>query len=206
MQALLNYIKDFWFLFVLLIIAIVAFLFVFSKASKSLARTRAEKERLIKKLDRMKKIREKYADLTEEKIFTDESDDLLDGVTDNIQQRLEKNEDMATAFDTLNEEEKLAYAFFYFLDETEKNASEFFKAYTRPLTPYALKACEKFCDKELYLLIKKEYDAYDEDNEAVSVVKTEIDLLDEKIKQLLVENELKLKACAFIKENAQKFV
>ncbi len=206
MQLIMSYIKEYWILCALFVLAVIALIFVSIKASQAVARTKAEKEKLIKKLDHMKKIREGYAELTEEKILSDTSEDLLEGVTDNIQQHLEKSEDMAEAFSKLNEEEKIAYAFFYFLDEAKVNVSEFFKAYSKPLTPYALKACEAFCDENLYSLIKSEYDSYDEDNEESSVIESEIAKLDEKIKEIFNEKELKLASCEYIKKNAEKFV
>lgn len=206
MQGLIEYVKQYWMLFVILIVAIIAFLFVFSKASKAVGRTREEKEKLMKKLDRLKKIREKYSSLSAEIIMSDSGEDLLEGVADNIQRRLEKAEDMNTAFEKLNEEEKIVYAFNYFLEEAVIGASEFFKSYTKPLTPYALISCKEFCDNDLYRLIKEEYNAYDEDNENASVIKEEIEKTDEKIQSKLDIEKLKINAANFIKTNCSKFV
>ncbi len=206
MQMLLTYAKEYWVLLLIFLLAVVLLIFVSSKAGKAVARTRREREALIKKLDRMKFIRETYSDLTEEKILSDDGKNLIDGVTDNIQQRLEKNEDMAEAFGCLNEEEKTIYAFFWFLDEAEKSPSEFFRAYTYPLTPYALSACKIFLSQETYELIKQEYDRFDEENETVSVIDEEIEKLDEKIAHLLDFSQAKQNASDYIKKNVLKFV
>ncbi len=206
MQGFINYFKEFWPLFIVLFVLLVALFFMFRKASKTLQKAKAEKEKLIKKLDHMKLIRETYSELSEEKILSDDGENLLEGVTDNIQVRLEKSSDMNAEFFELKEEEKIAYAYFFFLDESKVNPSEFFKQYSKPLTPYALKGCELLLEKEVFDLVKEMYNSYDEDNESVSVISEKIDELDEKIKSSLDMKTEKLKAAEFIKKNAQKFV
>ncbi len=206
MEGFINYFKEFWPLFIVLFVLLVALIFMFRKASKTLQKAKAEKEKLIKKLDHMKLIRETYSELSEEKILSDDGENLLEGVTDNIQVRLEKSPDMNTAFFELSEEEKIVYAYFFFLDESVVNPSEFFKQYSKPLTPYALKGCEMFLSKEALSLVKNLYNSYDEDNESESVIPEKIDSLDEKIKALLDVKTEKLKAADFIKKNAQKFI
>lgn len=206
MQGFIDYFRQYWYLFVIFVVAFIAMLFMFKKAGAALAKTKAEKEKLMKKLDHMKMIRETYSDLTEEKILSDKTEYLLEGVADNIQLRLEKNENMNDEFEKLNEEEKLMYALHYFLDEAATDASAFFRQYTKPLTPYALSACEIIADKETLDSIKKLYDAYDEDNETESVIEEKIKEFDGRIRQTLDITQAKMKAAEFIKQNAGKFV
>ncbi|MBQ7956525.1 MAG: hypothetical protein IJ279_00700 [Clostridia bacterium] len=205
MQAFIDYVKEYWYLVLALVVATIAMLLMFRKAGASAAKNRAEKEKLIKKLDHMKMIRETYSDLTKEKILADETENLVEGVADNIQVRLEKSGDMSAAFEELKEEEKLVYSLHYFIEESEKAPSEFFKNYTKPLTPYALQMCEKITDSSTYSLVKNLYDCYDEDNETESVIKEKTDELDEKIKASSDMKLLKKKGADFIKENAEKF-
>ena len=206
MQGFINYFKEFWPLFIVLFVLLIALFFMFKKASKTLQKAKAEKEKLIKKLDHMKLIRETYSDLSEEKILSDDGKNLLEGVTDNIQLRLEKSSDMNESFFSLKEEEKLCYAYFFFLDESKVAPSEFFKQYSKPLTPYALQACEKLLEKDAFILVKEMYDTYDEDNETKSVIPETVKELDDKIKALIDIEEEKLKAADFIKKNAEKFI
>lgn len=205
MQGFIDYVKEYRYLVLILVVAIILMIIVFRKAGASVAKTKAEKEKLIKKLDHMKMIRETYSDLTCEKILSDETEYLLEGVADNIQVRLEKEGDMNEAFEKLNEEEKLAYSLHYFIEESENAPSEFFRNYTKPLTPYALQMCEKITEKSTYSLIKKLYDCYDEENETESVIKEQTEELDEKIKASHDMKNLKARAAEFIKENAEKF-
>ncbi len=206
MQAFIDYFKEYWVLFVILVVGLIALAIVYSKMGKTMAKRKAEKEALIKKLDHMKFIREHYADLTAEKILSDNGENLSEGVTDNIQVRLEKEDDMNKAFENLFEEEKTIYAFHYFLEEAKTKPSMFFKNFTKPLTPYAVTACEKFLEKDAFSLVKELYDSYDEDNETASVIPEKINSLDEKIMALDMGDEAKKKASDFIKANVTCFV
>lgn len=205
MQGFINYFTQYWFLFLILLVAVIALFFMFRKASAAVVKSKAEKEKLIKKLDHMKLIRETYSELTEEKILSDSGENLLEGVADNIQQRLEKAEDMNTSFENLKEEEKLVYAFHYFLEEAETSSSEFFKQFTKPLTPYAVKACGMLLEKNVAKAVENMYSCYDEDNETASVIPETIDKLDAEIKEKLDITLAKQKAAEYIKENASRF-
>ncbi len=206
MQGFIGYFRQYWYLFLILIVLLFVTLIVFRKAAEALARTKAEKEKLIKKLEHMKMIRETYSDLTKEKILEDDGEYLLEGIADNIQMRLEKTDDMNAAFEELKKEEKLAYALHYFLDEAKVSPSQFFKAFSRPLTPYAVEACKEIVDKKTHRLITEMFDSYDEENESSSVIPEKIEELDEKIKEKLDIDEAKIKAADFIKKNVEKFI
>lgn len=206
MDAFISYLKEYWILVTLLVVAFIAMLFMFRKASISAAKSKKAKEELIKKLDRMKFLKENYSKLTEEKIKNDTSADLFDGVVSNIQFKLENEKDMNEAFEKMNEESKMIYGFSYFLEEAENKPSEFFRQYTKPITPCVAEACKVFADKDLYELIKEEYDSFDEENETASVIEEKINKLDEEIKGKLDITQMKEKATSFIKENAEKFI
>lgn len=206
MEGFIEYFNQYKILFVILFVLLIVLVVVYAKMGKSMAKRKAEKEKLIKRLDHMKKIREDYASLTEEKILSDDGENLVEGIADNIQVRLEKNEDMNSAFEKLTEEEKLIYAFHYFLDEAKAKPSEFFRNFTKPLTPYAISACKSFLSKDVYVCVKELYDSFDEDNETASVIPEKTDSLDEKIASLDFIPEAKEKAVKFIRENAGCFI
>ena len=206
MQMFIDYFKEYWVLFVILFVALIALIVVYAKMGKSMAKRKAEKEALIKKLDHMKAIRETYSELTEEKILSDSGENLLEGVTDNIQVRLEKEDDMNSAFENLTDEEKTVYAFHYFLEEAKTKPSEFFRQFTKPLTPYALEGCREFLGKDAFDCVKELYDSYDEDNETVSVLPEKTASLDERIIALDVIASAKERAAKYIKANVSQFV
>lgn len=206
MDAFIEYFNQYKILFIILFVLLIILVVVYSKMGKSMAKRKAEKEKLIKKLDHMKKIREDYAELTKEKILSDDGENLIEGIADNIQVRLEKTEDMNSSFEKLSEEEKMIYAFHYFLDSASAKPSSFFREFTKPLTPVALTACERFVRKDVQSFIKEIYNCYDEDNETASVIPEKIDSLDEKITGLDFIPEAKANAVKFIKENVVCFV
>ncbi len=206
MQAFIEYFKEYRILFLILFVLLVILVVVYAKMGKTMQKRKAEKEALIRKLDHMKKIREDYAELTEEKILSDDGENLLEGVADNIQVRLEKTEDMNDAFENLSEAEKIVYAFHFFLDEAKEKPSEFFRNFTKPLTPYALSGCEKFFSKDVADLIREMYDSYDEDNETASVIPEKIASLDEKIISADAFCDAGAKAAEYIRENVTYFV
>lgn len=206
MQMFIDYFKEYWVLFVIFFIALIVLVVVYAKMGKTMAKRKAEKEALIRKLDHMKAIRETYSELTEDKILSDSGENLLEGVADNIQVRLEKEDDMNGAFENLTEEEKTVYAFHYFLEEAKTKPSEFFRQFTKPLTPYAINACEKFLVEDAFVLVKSLYDSYDEDNETESVIPEKVASVDEKIIALDIIDSAKAKAAEYIKANALKFV
>lgn len=206
MQMFIDYFKEYWVLFLILFVALIVLVVVYTKMGKSMAKRKAEKEALIKKLDHMKAIREAYSELTEEKILSDSGENLLEGVTDNIQVRLEKEDNMNNAFENLTDEEKMVYAFHYFLEEAKTKPSEFFRQFTKPLTPYALEGCRKFLRKDAFDCVKELYDSYDEDNETASVIPDKIASLDEKIIALDIILSAKENASEYIKANVSQFV
>ena len=206
MEGFIEYFNQYKILFVILFVLLIVLVVVYAKMGKSMAKRKAEKEKLIKKLDHMKKIREDYASRTEEKILSDDGENLIEGIADNIQVRLEKTEDMNESFENLSEEEKTVYAFHYFLDEAKEKPSSFFSEFTKPLTPYAISACERFLEKDVFVSVKELYDCYDEDNETASVIPEKINSLDEKITCSDFIPEAKKKAVAFIKENVSCFI
>ncbi len=205
MERFIEYFNQYKILFIILFVLLIILAVVYSKMGKSMAKRKAEKEKLIKKLDHMKKIREDYAELTEAKILSDDGVNLIEGIADNIQVRLEKEDDMNVSFENLSEEEKTVYAFHYFLEEAKEKPSVFFKEFTKPLTPIALSACEKFVRKEVLVSVKELYDCYDEDNETASVIPEKINALDEKIINSDFIPEAKKNAVKFINDNVQKF-
>ena len=77
MQAFIEYFKEYKILFAILFVLLIILVVVYSKMGKTMGKRKAEKAALIKKLDHMKFIREAYGDLTEEKILSDNGENLI---------------------------------------------------------------------------------------------------------------------------------
>lgn len=193
-------------LWLLVLVLIVATIVMMAKASKAVKKSNAEKEELIKKLDHLKMLREKYEILTEESIKNDTSDMLLEGVASNIQLTIEKTEDMNEAFEELSDNKKMIYALNYFIDDAKESVRKFFKEYTKPLTPYAVMATDKFADEKSKELVRKMYEIFDDENEETSFFESEVEKIEEELKASLDFEKMLRTANEFIRENAKEFV
>lgn len=193
-------------LWLLVLVLIVATIVMMAKASKAVKKSNAEKEELIKKLDHLKMLREKYEILTEESIKNDTSDMLLEGVASNIQLTIEKTEDMNEAFEELSDNKKMIYALNYFIDDAKESVRKFFKEYTKPLTPYAVMATDKFADEKSKELVRKMYEIFDDENEETSFFESEVEKIEEELKASLDFEKMLKTANEFIRENAKEFI
>ena len=193
-------------LWLLVLVLIVATIVMMAKASKAVKKSNAEKEELIKKLDHLKMLREKYEILTEESIKNDTSDMLLEGVASNIQLTIEKTEDMNEAFEELSDNKKMIYALNYFIDDAKESVRKFFKEYTKPLTPYAVMATDKFADEKSKELVRKMYEIFDDENEETSFFESEVEKIEEELKASIDFEKMLRTANEFIRENAKEFI
>jgi len=199
----------YWYLVLAIIVSLILTVFVISKAAKSVALSKIEKEKLIKKLDHEKDLRQSFKVLTNECFGITDKYRLLEGIGMNVQIRVEDKQDMAAAFLALPVQMRYIYALsILFEDCREKPLSFFFKANGIPLTPTALEAVEKIIGGRFFELFSFEYSAFDEENADVSVIKEDIDKADSEFTALLErdrENLLSLIA-AYINENKAVFI
>lgn len=180
--------------------------FMIFKANKAVKRTNAQKEELKKRLDRMKMLRENYSELSIEKIRNDDSDLLAAGIASNIQFDVEKADDMNEAFERFNDDQKTIYALSWFYDEAKTSVRTFFREYSRPLTPYVIRAVELFAAKDVQEDMKRMFDIYDDENEGVSFFEEEVAELDKKLLQNLDFDGMIKNANEYIRNNAENFV
>lgn len=193
-------------LWIMLAVLIIVTIVMISKASKAVRRANAQKEELMKRLDRMKMLRENYSELSVEKIRNDDSDLLAAGIASNIQFDVEKADDMNEAFERFNDDQKTIYALSWFYDEAKTSVRTFFREYSRPLTPYVIRAVELFAPKDVQKDVKRMFDIYDDENEGVSFFEEEVAELDKRILQNLDFDEMIKNANEYIRNNAENFV
>ncbi|MPM63551.1 hypothetical protein SDC9_110431 [bioreactor metagenome] len=194
-------------LFLFFIVMCILTVLMIIKAGKAVRNTNLHKAENIKKLDRMKYLREKYNDITAEDILKDDSDDLFEGLVFNIQYDLQKSDNMNTSFEVFSENQKMLYALHYFLEECADSPSNFFRNYGPPLTPYVPLAVEKIFNNQIFSEnINNLYNAYDEENEDVSVIKSDIEQYDNAIKNCLGDINVNHSVCEYLKKNAEKCV
>ena len=103
-----------WYLWLILVVAIVLAIFAWTKALKS---SRERRERLKREGAIWKRdydLRQNFSVLTEEKLKETADTELLHGVAMNIQVFLENTTNMNEAFENLPEEKKYIYTLEYF--------------------------------------------------------------------------------------------
>lgn len=180
--------------------------FVCFKAAQSSRKRYAANEKTMKKIKEENELCNEFAILTETLISSAESDRLFKGVALNLQKRVAEKSDITAEFNSLSDEQKEIYALYSVIDDGAEKLSGFFGICGKPLTEYALKAIERLLDGEAVEAFRKEFDAYDDDNETVSFIPEEIAALDESFKKLASVELICQKAGEFIKSAPEKFI
>lgn len=204
---MIESIKHFWYLYLILFILIILTAFVCKKAFGAASRHSKEFNANLAKLKRDKELRDAYSELTEEIIASAPADTLFEGTALCMEAKCQKSEDTSAFYLSLSDYQKLIYAYFYLAGDAKKDKlSAFFAQSTKPLTGDALAAAEKMLSAQAYAIVKDMHDRYDDDNENASVIPEEIAELDEKFKELTDDINLFAAGGEFIKKNPKEFI
>ena len=187
--------------------AVILFtLFVCVKAGQASAKRSKVNEAIIKKLKEENALRNEFAVLTEKLVETADATRLFKGVALNLQKKISDADDMIAEFNALNEEQRDVYALSFVVEDGRNALSDFFRANGQPLTGVSLNAVKKLFDSEVSDVFEKEYNAFDSDNEEVSMIPDEISALDKKFADSVSADEICRVAGSFIKDNIKYFV
>ncbi len=196
---------EYWYLWLILagLVIITAVVIVF--AGRSVSAHNEQTKEIMARLERLKEMKDKYKDLTPEKVENAEAEELFEGVNAVLQAKIEKADDGDKAFSEFNDEQKIIYTLNCFIPEVSDGLSVFFNEYTTEITDIIVPALTRVGADDLLPLVKSEYEMYDDRNEAVSFdrdtkEKTDSDFADIYSKEKLLE-EIK----EFIKNNIDKF-
>lgn len=204
---MLENIKDFWYLYVLLFIFIIITIFVCIKAFGAASRHSKEVNALIAKAKRNKELRDAYKVLTAEIIANAPASTLFEGVALNMEAACQKAEDTNGFYERLSDGQKKVYAFYYLASEAkEYGLSAFFKESSRPLTSDAVSAAKEFLSSDIYAVINEMFACYDEENENASVIPETVNRLNDEFKALTKDVDLFTPAGNYIKNNAGEFL
>lgn len=200
------FVAQYWYLVIFFIGMCILTVFLCYKAVVSSSQRSKEKREFFAKLDREKKLREAFSEITEEVIDSQPKEDIFEGVVAHIQKRLDKSTDMVKEFNEMPEQMKYVYASFYVFDDSKNSVlSEFFKKNGQPLTGISGDAVTAIFGSEIGDVVAEEWERYDEDNEETSVIPEEIDKINKKF-NILREN-VNVNECAikYIKDNITIF-
>lgn len=196
---------EYWYLWLILagLVIITAVVIVF--AGRSVSAHNEQTKEIMARLERLKEMKDKYKDLTPEKVENAEAEELFEGVNAVLQAKIEKADDGDKAFSEFNDEQKIIYTLNCFIPEVSDGLSVFFNEYTNEITDIIVPALTRVGADDLLPLVKSEYEMYDDRNEEVSFdrdtkEKNDSDFADIYSKEKLLE-EIK----EFIKNNIDKF-
>jgi len=193
--------------YVLLSAALILCIFLWVMAMRSSRRKRREKDALINLLEYEKALRTQFRCVTQQMLIDTPPERLIEGLCCSIQMWLEQQPDMQAAYDALTQPRRLVYALGYLLQDGRGALSEFFRRNGQPLTRAALEAAWSLVGGEYAEIFQREYDAFDEGNEQVSLVKEAIAADDARFAALALEEGEALYAQAkeYILANSDSF-
>lgn len=203
---MLDYFKEYWYLALLLFVAVIFTCWVISKAYKASAESRRIRDEQMKRIDYENGVVRDFSELSEEKLDTAEPKRAFDGVALNIQRQLEKQPDMQAAFFALTDAQRYIYALYYLAEDSEKSLSEFFRCNGAPLTPCAQEAVRMLFPEDAADIFEQEYRAYDPNNEEVSLIPERTERLDAEFKAAMGNFDMYKTCVDYIRKNVTDFL
>lgn len=183
---------------------IILTVFVWFKAIQSGRKRSAERERIIADLEKEKALRNEFRHI-DETTFAEGRDDyrLVTGMCANVQMSIEKKTDMTAAFNELSEVKRFVYALGYVFEDGKVSLSNFFRSNGEPLLSVADKAVKTVIGGEYAELFSKAFSMFDENNEDVSVIESDVEKFDSEYKSMLEKDgkEIYKKAADYIRKN-----
>lgn len=204
---MLENMKEFWYLYVLLFVLIIVTVFMCNKAAAASARHQKDVNEIMEKAKRSKELRDAYKDLTNEIIQNAPAAPLFEGISLTLESKCQKTEDTKGFYSSLTDGQKKVYALYYLLsDAKESKLSAFFKSSSRPLTSDAADVAAEIFSADIYTVVKEMFDCYDEENETASVIPETVNRLDNEFAELTENIDLFALGGEYIKKNASEFL
>ena len=203
---MIQYFLERPYLILIMAAVILLTLFVCVKAGQASAKRSKANEAIIKKLKEENALRNEFAVLTEKTVANADESRLFKGVALNLQKKISDANDMEAEFEALNEAQRDVYALSFVVEDGETALSSFFRTNGQPLTGASLNAVKKLFGSEVSDVFEKEYNAFDSDNEEVSMIPDEISALDKKFADSVSADEICRIAGSYIKENIKYFI
>ena len=203
---MIAYFLDRPYLIVILVALVILTIFVCFKAGQASAKRGKANEALLKKLKEENELRNEFSLLTESLVERSEPSRLFKGVSLNLQKKISDAADMESEFSKFSNEQKMIYALSFVVEDGGEKLSSFFKVNGKPVTDNALDAFGKIFDGRVYEIFESEYNSFDPDNEAASVVSEEIEKLDAEFASLADAGSICAAGGKFIAGNCGKFI
>jgi len=178
-------IREYWLLWAAFGVSLLGCAILWYKAMTSARARRIRRDEEIARITRERELREEFASPSQELMIQTPPARLIEGLSGNIQAWLEEQPNLLEAFHAMPEPRRWVYALGYLVQESSTALSEFFRKNGEPLTTAAMEAVQMLVGGEFAELFNKEFAAYDNKNEEVSLLDKEILLLDTRFHALL---------------------
>lgn len=199
---MIEAIKQYPQLFLLLILLIGLAVAVIIIAQKSRAKIGDSPETLLSAKD-VGTLKEAFAVITEEKLRTVHGRELVFAVVTNIERKL----DDGVQFEDFTQPQRNVYALWHFVQAISgRKMCDFFREFTSPLTETLTEAVVAINEAELAGIITDAYNAFDDNNESASCDKKTTDALNAAFEGAFDRNAYYDSCEKYILENIDAFV
>lgn len=196
---------EYWYLWLIFAALVIITAVVIVFAGKAVSARNEQTKEIMAQLDRLKALKDKYTDLTVEKVENAEPEELFEGLNAVLQAEIEKADDGDTAFSEFNNEQKIIYVLNCFINEIPDGLSIFFDEYTNQITSLIVPALTTVGAENILPFVRTEFEMYDDSNENVSFDKELKAKADSDFAEVYSKNELLIKIKSFVKNNIDKF-
>ena len=194
---------EYWYLWLIFAVLVVITAVVIVFASKAVSARNEQTKEIMAQLDRLKALKDKYADLTVEKVENADPEELLEGVCTVLQVKIDKSDDPDAEFARFNEDQKTIYVLHCFISEYNSELSSFFSDYTSDFSGHLVVAA--FLVPEYHPFIRTEFGLYSDSDCGAPFDKELKDKTDAEFDKIYSKEKFLEAAKTFIKDNIDSF-
>lgn len=194
---------EYWYLWLIFAALVVITAVVIMFAGKAVSARNEQTKEIMAQLDRLKALKDKYADLTVEKVENADPEELLEGVCTVLQVKIDKSDDPDAEFAAFNEDQKTIYVLHCFISEYNSELSSFFSDYTSDFSGHLVVAA--FLVPEYHPFISTEFGLYSDSDCGAPFDKELKDKTDAEFDKIYSKEKFLEAAKTFIKDNIDSF-
>lgn len=195
---------EYWYLWLIFIALCVVTAIVLKKASGALQQHNEDTKKMYDEISRLKALKDKYKNADAAMLAEADADELLEGMQAVLQAKIERAENADACFRAFNTAQKTAYTLPFFLEDVKVGLSEFFKVNGEPLTGALVPALTEIGETELAAVAASAYAMYDENNEEVSLDKSELARIDGEFQEKFQRESVLQNAKVYIETHFQE--
>lgn len=194
---------EYWYLWLIFAALVIITAVVIVFAGKAVSARNEQTKEIMAQLDRLKALKDKYTDLTVEKVENADPEELLEGVCTILQVKIDKSDDPDAEFAAFNEDQKTIYVLHCFISEYNSELSSFFSDYTSDFSGHLVVAA--FLVPEYHPFISTEFGLYSDSDCGAPFDKELKDKTDAEFDKIYSKEKFLEAAKTFIKDNIDSF-